>query len=53
MPTTAIWQEFEFCGKYTLALRKKFYLNRKNSVRKFANSRCREPYVGSNFKQTL
>ncbi len=28
-PLTAVWQDCEFCGKFTFAFRKKFYLQQK------------------------
>ena len=28
-PLTAVWQDCEFCGKFTFAFRKKYYLSGK------------------------
>jgi len=34
--TTAVWKDCEFCGKFTFTFRKKYFLNGKYSVPKFA-----------------
>lgn len=38
LPVTAVWQDCEFCVKFMFTFRKKFYLNRKNSVTKLTTS---------------
>jgi hypothetical protein len=40
---TAVYINDDICGKFMFIFRKKFYLNRKISVTKFATSASREP----------
>lgn len=39
---TAVWQDCEFCSKFTFISRKKFYLSRKTSITNIDTSASRD-----------
>ncbi len=46
-PLTHVWRNCEFCGKFTFAFRKKFYLSGKYAVTKFATDAKRGNVSGN------